>query len=109
MFINSGEFKRLITFKRAVGEDDWATETTENEVCKCWAKITSIGGRQFWEAQSVGATVTHEIYLRYRDDIDSTMIITYKNKEYEILYIYDVDEDTKYLKILAKERLGHNV
>ena len=105
MFINPGELKRIITFKRNVGEDDWATETVQNEVCSCWAKIVQIGGKQFWEAQSVGATVTHEIYIRYRDDVDGTMIISHKGRDFEIVYITSVDEDTKYLKILAKERI----
>lgn len=105
MHINPGELKRVITFKRNVGEDDWDTETTQNEVCTCWAKITSIGGKQYWEAQSIGASVTHEIYIRYRDDIDNSMIICYKNREFDMVYMVDIDEDEKYIKILAKERM----
>ena len=105
MFINPGELKRVITFKRRVGQDDWNTETTEDIVCQCWAKIGAIGGKQYWEAQSVGSSVSHEIYLRYRDDIDASMIITYKNREFDIVYMNDMEEGGKYIKILAKERL----
>ncbi len=103
--MNPGELKRVITFKKNVGEDDWTTETTQPTVCQTWAKITPVSGKQFWEAQSIGATVTHEVYIRYREDINASMIIDYKGRIFDIVYIFDIDEAQKFMKILAKERL----
>lgn len=103
--ISPGELRRKIKFKKFVGEDDWTTNTESPLVCETWAKIHPVAGKQFWEAQSVGATVTHEVYIRYRNDINANMIIEYKGRIFEIVYIFDIDEAERFMRILAKERL----
>lgn len=109
MFINPGELKRVVTFKKKVGEDDWSVETTKDTVCQCWAKVTPISGKQFWEAQSVGTSITHEVYIRYREDVDASMLIEYKGREFDIVYIANIEEEGQYLKILAKEKVFQDV
>lgn len=103
--INVGELKRVIKFRKYVGEDDWTTNTEMPIVCETWAKINPITGKQFWEAQSVGSTVTHEVYIRYREDISANMVIDYKGRIFDIVYLFNMDEEDRFIKILAKERI----
>lgn len=105
VMISAGELRRKVRFRKYVGEDDWTTITESPLVCETWAKIHPVAGKQFWEAQQVGATATHEVYIRYRKGITADMIIEYKGRIFDIVYIFDMEEAERFIRILAKERL----
>lgn len=101
---NAGQLRHRITFKKDMVEDDWVTDVGETSICSCWAMVTPLNGKAYWEAQAGHSLVTHEIVIRYRKDVDATMIIEYNGRQFDIDYMFDVDEKRKFLKINAKER-----
>lgn len=68
-----------------------------------WASIDPLRGRILESAKQFHSEVTTEITIRYRDDIDDTMIAKYKGVTFEFLYILHKDYAEKTLHIYTKE------
>lgn len=73
------------------------------EVCKVWAAIEPLRGREFFAAQAVNAEVTTRIRIRYREGIDRTMIVRHKGHTFEILYKIDPEFRHEELQLMCKE------
>lgn len=80
------------------------------DVATVWAAIEPLQGRELFAAKAVNAEVTTRIPIRYRDGIDRTMIVRYKEKghpkfaEFEILYSIDPEFRHEELQLMSKER-----
>jgi len=80
------------------------------EVATVWAAIEPLRGREYVAALSEHAEVTTRIRIRYREDIDRTMIVRYKEpgdpefREFEILHIIHPEYGRKELQLMCKER-----
>lgn len=70
---------------------------------KLWAGIFPLRGRQLDSARQYHEDITTRIVIRYRDDIDYTMIATYKGVRFDFLYLLHVDYAKRELHIYAKE------
>jgi SPP1 family predicted phage head-tail adaptor len=46
---------------------------------------------------------THDIYIRYRDDINSSQFIQFRDKYYDILKVENLDENKRFLKLECKQ------
>ncbi|WP_256720316.1 phage head closure protein [Paenibacillus odorifer] len=78
--------------------DDWP------EVCKAWAGIQPLRGQDRATAAQVTSEVTTRIRIRYRQGVDRTMIVKYKDLEFEILYIIYPEFNRRELQLMCKER-----
>jgi len=79
-------------------------------VASVWAAIEPLRGREYTAAMADHAEVTTRIRIRYREDIDRTMIVRYKEpgdpefREFEILHIIHPEFRRKELQLMCKER-----
>lgn len=101
---SAGELSKRIIIKKELNQNDWIVTAEEDIITKCWAKITPISGRAYWEAQAQQSQITHEIVIRYKNNIDATMIVEYKGRKFDIDSVININEANRYLKIMAKER-----
>lgn len=69
-----------------------------------WAGIEPLQGREFFAAKAENAEVTTRIRIRYRNDIDRTMKVSYKGITFEILYIIHPKFGKRELQLMCKER-----
>lgn len=105
MMADIGEMRHRISIYKPTGQDDWVTEESEQLICKAWASISYVGDKTYWEAQSNGATITDRIIIRYRKNVDRTMIIRYGDRIFDIDTVRDLDERKRFLVLLVRERL----
>ncbi|AOY76915.1 phage head closure protein [Clostridium formicaceticum] len=85
--------------------DNWETEEGWKEIASVWANIRPLKGREFEQAQQGQAEVTHKVIIRYRKDIDKSMIIKLNNRRFDISYIMNIDEENKYLELQCLESI----
>lgn len=102
-----GTMKHRITFKRPVktkdGRGSW-TES-ESEILTTWGTIASLNALEVQKYMSILPQIDRKIFIRYRDDIDSTCVGYFGSKKYEILGVVNPTEGNKLLKLLVKEVL----
>lgn len=46
-----------------------ADDVSFTDVATLWASVTTVGGREFWEAKRLVPELTHQVELRYRAGI----------------------------------------
>lgn len=85
--------------------DDWKKEIGWDLVFTTYAYIRPIRGRNFYEAQQGQSELTHEINIRYRKGLDSSMIIVYDNRRFDIQYVKNIEEKNKELELICVERV----
>ena len=75
-------------------------------VSEVWAGIEPLPGREVVLADGVKAVVTHEVRLRHREGVDSTMrFVRPTGGLLEIRAVRDVEERRRWLVCQCEERL----
>lgn len=101
----AGKLRSSITVERAVSVADgqggssitWATYATIP------AFVNPISGTERVYAMRLESTITHRIYIRYRDDLLTSDRITIGSRKFQIKAILNVEERNKWLEIDAVE------
>ncbi|MBW4083527.1 phage head closure protein [Paenibacillus sp. S150] len=108
VLVEAGKLNKRVSILRPPGEDEadsWGQPLDDwPEVCKVWAGIHPLSGRERIAAAQVDADVTTRIPIRYRPGIDRTMVVKYKNQEFEILYTIHPEYNRRELQLMCKER-----
>ncbi len=86
--------------------DDGATADTAVVVCRCWASIEPLSGREAWIAREQQATTTHRIRMHYRAGITPAMRAVWAGRTFEFTTVVNVDELNRELEIMATEVLS---
>ena len=73
------------------------------EVCKVWAAIEPLRGREYFAAMQENVDVTTRIRIRYREGIDRTMIVRYKDTDFDIGHIIHPNYAKQELQLMCKE------
>jgi SPP1 family predicted phage head-tail adaptor len=68
-----------------------------------WSKVNGISNAEFYADNSTNSKVILNFTIRYRANVDDTMIISYNKKYYEINGIDDFMEQHIFLVIRAQE------
>lgn len=105
MQVNPGELNKKIKICK-IGETDSRGFGGELEVVKkTWAKVTRKTGK---EKEAAGTEINEAVtrfLIRYtKTAIDTTMVVAYKGKEYDIEDVNDIGEQQKYLELFCKVR-----
>ena len=100
-----GELKHKITLQilETIANDNGFEVETWIDFKDLWAAITNLHGREYFEAAAVQAENTVKFTIRYTDEIDVTMRIIFKEKQYNITSIDNIKYANKYIEIKAME------
>ena len=109
-----GDLRHLIEIQNATQTSDSAGGYTNayNLVAKVFASITPKRGNEAYSEGQHGSQIenpiTHEIFIRYRDDvtIDNASKIVFGEREFNIRSILDLEEKNRFLKIEAQEHVA---
>lgn len=93
-------FQVPITTVNEIGEE----VTGYSDFKTVWAAIEPLHGREFEEGNKNSNEVTHRIKIRYTPGLSGDMKIIYKNREFDIQSIINVNERNRELHIMAIER-----
>lgn len=103
--MNIGDLKRRVTFQRftTVVNNNGFEEETWQDYKTVWASVSNLHGREYFEVASVQAENTVKFTIRYTDEIDTTMRIFFKDKQYNITSIDNIKYENKFIEIKAME------
>ncbi|SHH05935.1 phage head closure protein [Tepidibacter thalassicus] len=106
MDIKIGELNKrisIVEIQQMQDEYGFATEQ-ETEVCKCWAKVSNMSGREVFKAGADYSKVKIRFLIRYRKDIklNTDMKIRFNNKLYNIVYINNYNFNNKFVELIAE-------
>src|SRR5690554_3266620 len=98
-----GDFKQRVAIERYVTTSDGMGGTTQtwSEVGKVWCNIKPLSGQKRLEFGKLDSTVTHEVLMRYREDITDQDRLKYKGKNYTLKFQINEDEESVYLNFGA--------
>ena len=67
-----------------------------------WAKIKNASGTELIHADQLGAVAFSDFTIRYRADLAETMRIVYRDTEFQIRHINNLEEADRWLTIKAE-------
>ena len=114
--IASGELRHRIAIQRkVVTRDQFGSELT-NWVDvfpqMVWARVQPLQGRELFAAQQVFPEANTQITVRgmVGKDVDVTMRVFFRNRQFDIVDVSDIDERRREAVITAVERpAGRNI
>lgn len=102
--------KRLSFFSLADVPDELGQITKKLALIKTvWGTLKPFRGAEYYEVQKVQSKVTHKCYIRYTNGINTNCFLRYKDKEYSIESVIDVDLERKMLEIRCIEHANKEV
>lgn len=100
-----GELKHRVILRKIVNivDESGFTKETSVDYKKVWASIRNLYGKEYFEAASIQREKTVKFIIRWVDDLDETMTISYRGKSYNITSIDNIKYENKYIEIKALE------
>ncbi|WP_123053084.1 phage head closure protein [Clostridium sp. JN-1] len=100
-----GNLKHRVTFQRftTVVNDNGFEEEAWVDFKIVWAAISNLHGREYFEAAAVQAEKTVKFTIRFIKDIDESMRIKFRDKQYNITSIDNIKYANKFIEIKAME------
>lgn len=111
MGVKTRELRHRITFQTLTLTPDGQGGSTESwanipDTPTCWAKVTPKSAKERYFSQRVEMNTTHEIVVRWRNDLTSKMRIVHEGKIFQIHGIRAEDEERWWTYIDAEENVG---
>lgn len=100
-----GDLRHRITlqkFTTVVNENGFEEEAWQDYET-VWASVSNLSGREYYQAATVQAEKTVKFLIRYIEEVDTSMRILFKNKQYNITSIDNMKYTNKYIEIKALE------
>jgi len=105
MAINAGDQRHRVTLMaNNGGTDKYGQLQGPNAVATIWASVKAMTGSQVFKAQQFGSKATHIVKIRYRDGVQSSWLVKFNNRLFEIQYIQDPDERKFELELYCVEK-----
>jgi phage head-tail adaptor, putative, SPP1 family len=103
--MRAGKLRHRVRLQREQTEDDLAGADNVSfiEVDTVWADVRTSGGREFWEAKKLTPELTHEVEIRYRDDVVAGMRFLYGTQVLRIQAPVDPDGRRISLLVMCQE------
>jgi len=101
-----GDLNRRLVIEEPVETPDGAGGMTRSyeAAATVWASVVPLSARHAIEAMGQGATVTHRIVLRHREDLTTRHRLRDGSRLFRIDTLRDADGRRRYLEIRAEER-----
>ena len=106
--MNAGCLRHRIQFQsKTKGRDRFNAEKEEwNDLFPTWSEIKPGSTREFLAAQQLKSTLSHEVTIRYRNNITPDMRIRYGSRHFNIHGIRNVGERNAWLVLTCEEFFG---
>lgn len=100
-----GDLRHRLTlqkFTTVVNENGFEEEAWQ-DYKTVWASVSNLSGREYYQAATVQAEKTVKFLIRYIKEVDTSMRILFKDKQYNITSIDNMKYTNKYIEIKALE------
>jgi SPP1 family predicted phage head-tail adaptor len=104
--VKAGDLRHRIIIERAARADDGAGGATLDwqTVAEVWAAIWSRTVDEKFVLDRIAGTATHDIWIRYRADVQPDMRIRFGTRVFDILGAIDIEDRGAWLKCPVEER-----
>ncbi len=88
---DAGELRDRVTFQRFIGERDalgdlqYRDDSNWEDAFTVWARVQTISAGEFYRAEQSQSEVTHNIKIRYREDVLAEMRVRCRDRVYRIM------------------------
>lgn len=103
--MRAGSLRHLVSLQRYTESrsSDGGVTKTYSTYATVWAGFRTLSGGERTSAQQVGATLTHEVTIRYRSGVHVDHRILWGSRYFDIKDIRDVDERRKEIRMRVVE------
>jgi len=103
--MRAGKLSHPVTIQRDAGVVNSSGQVIPNWVtyAERRAGIRPLSGREYMQAQSLGAEVTHEVAIRYDQGVTSGMRVLHNGRILEIESVMNIDEKNIDMILMCKE------
>ena len=100
-----GDLKHRISFQKflTIINDNGFEKESWQDIKTVWASVKNLHGKEYFEAAAVQREKTVKFIIRHTSDIDETMRILFRDKQYNITSIDNIRYENKYIEIKAME------
>jgi SPP1 family predicted phage head-tail adaptor len=104
----AGDLRHRLVLEAPVETPDGAGGVTRTyqALTNVWAKVTPASARDQLVASAPGATVTHRIVIRRRNDVTTGHRFRLGARVYRILALRDADGGGQFTEIIAEEHVA---
>lgn len=104
--VTIGDLRHSVEIERAVAAGDGAggASLTWILVARVWAAIWSRAAEESFRFDREAGTASHDVWIRYRNDITPDMRVRYGTRVFNILGVIDVEDRGKFLRCPTEER-----
>jgi SPP1 family predicted phage head-tail adaptor len=101
-----GDMRQRIAIERPERSSDGGGGADEiwQLVAEVWARLRPLSGDERNEADALAGRVSHEVVLRYRDDLGPEQRFRFAARLFDIRAVLDIDERRRFLRCLVEER-----
>ena len=72
-------------------------------VAEVWAYVKPLTGSEVVEADAIAGRVSHEVWMRHRDDVEPEMRFRMDDRVFDVRWVVNVDERDQFLKCFVEE------
>lgn len=100
-----GDLKHKIVIQKYVNivNDNGFEEEIWQDYKTVWASVSNLYGREYFEAAAIQAEKTVKFTIRFINEIDESMRIKFRDKQYNITSIDNIKYENKFIEIKAME------
>ena len=100
-----GDLRRRVTLEQPATTADGmgGVSTTWTTLATVWAAVAPKGGTEKLHADQLTSTITYDVTIRYRKDVDASMRVGYEGRTLRILGVIDQDERHRFLTLSCDE------
>lgn len=74
-------------------------------VAEVWAAIMPVSGREHADADALHGEVSHEVWVRYRDDVTPDMRLRIDTRVFDVRAVLNAGDEKHFLKLSCLERV----
>jgi SPP1 family predicted phage head-tail adaptor len=101
--MDPGELDQRVTLQtRTAGQDSLGNKSlTWTDVAEVWASYRPIRGTEYFAAGQIQAVVDAKFIIRYRDNVTSSMRLTWRGTPYDIVTPIEWRGAKRYLELMC--------
>lgn len=102
---SSGDLNRRITLETLSTTSDGSggVISTWNTLATVWAQVSPKSGTEKLHGDQLTPTITYDVTIRYRKDVDASMRVIYEGRTLRILGVIDHAEQHRFLSLSCDE------
>lgn len=103
LVIHAGDLRHRVSFlAQKITVEHGITKERWETVCTCWAAISPLSGREYFEAAAVNREDTVRFVIRFQKDITADMLLRFQGADYNIESILNPEMRNVRLEIMAR-------